>query len=883
MGVVYEAEDSKLGRRVALKFLSESNDASHAIIERFLREARTASALNHPNICTIHEIGEADSKPFIAMELLEGQSLDHALRGRRLALDAVLEIGIQMADGLEAAHAKGIIHRDIKPGNLFLNQRGQLKILDFGLAKVDDGDPGSFRSGSTIGLATAENLTSPGTAVGTISYMSPEQARGEEIDRRSDLFSAGSVLYEMVSGKLPFPGKTSAVVFESILNRDPVPLAQLNSQAPEELQRIIEKCLEKNPDVRYQSAAELRVDLKRLKRDTDSGRRALSASSSAGPSNEATSTRRGTDSSASSSVVEAAKKHRIGIASISALLVVASALGIYALLHRPARAPLQDPTLARITSSGDASAAAISVDGKYMAYIRREPNGQSGLWMRHLPTSSNAQLIAPDDSAYYDIRFGPEGNYVYYRADVASRSHTQLFRVPVLGGTPVPVIDNIDSAPSFSPDGQRFCFMRGNSPKPGQEQIISVGVEGGNETVLVTGNTGTLRTPAWSPDGRKVVFASTSETEPGTLTALDLATGARSTFFRFSQMQEALSTVWTPDGHGVIIAFRDVVTGQTQLGYISYPRGEFRKITNDLNYYRDVSLTTDGRTLATALVQPEFVIQLFPADGVMDDSHAQSLGPAKWLDWLDASHVLAFEGSDGGISAIALPSGTRSSLYRNDSVNSLDGHSCAGPGIAFSGIPKENTAVGYIYGIDANGGNLQQLSPGPDDQYFRCSPDGRWLVYSDQSERSIKKIPLAGGKSEILIPKELGPDNQFDITKDSKELIVLLHGSRGPILSFASLESGKIAQQIPLTGNPNYLASTPDGKGVAYVDRVNGSVNIWVQPRVGGKPYQLSKFVQAAGPSKGIHGAAWSPDGKMLALVRTTVRSDVVILQDQTK
>src|SRR5271165_1611475 len=381
MGLVYEAEDTKLGRRVALKFLQESGRTDPAALDRFLREARSASALNHPGICTIYAIEEHGGRTYIAMELLEGESLDKAVAAGPLPIARTAEIGIEVADALDAAHKKGILHRDIKPGNIFLTQRGSAKLLDFGLAKLME--PEATNEGETILELETGFQTTPGTAVGTIAYMSPEQARGEILDARSDLFSLGAVLYQMVTGALPFPGSTTAVIFGNILHTAPVSPVKLNSAVPAEFERILNKLLEKDRDFRYQVAAEVRADLKRLLRELEPGRPASDPNTKAsGAFSGAFSTTR-TKAASGSVLVEAAQRNKLSTGLLSAVVVVllaAAGYGAYALLHKSAPLPFEKFTIENISNNGKVSQAAISPDGKYLLQALAD-KGMQSLWL----------------------------------------------------------------------------------------------------------------------------------------------------------------------------------------------------------------------------------------------------------------------------------------------------------------------------------------------------------------------------------------------------------------------------------------------------------------------------------------------------------------------
>src|SRR5438445_1767594 len=451
MGIVYEAEDTKLGRRVALKFLPEDTRRDPQTLERFLREARSASALNHPGICTIHAIEEHDGRTFIAMELLEGQTLDKLIPLGALPIPRTIEIGIQLADALDAAHKKGILHRDIKPANIFVTERA-VKILDFGLAKLLPEHHADF-GGETLVDPETLLLTSPGTAVGTISYMSPEQARGEELDPRSDLFSLGCVLYQLVTGRQAFPGTTSAVVFDNILHSAPVAPVTLNPDVPAELARILNKALEKDREVRYQVSSELRAHLTRLQRETDSGMVASVSSSSgriraqlspaaAQPAEPARSP------SSSSVLIAAASKNKLGTGLVLGtvfLLLVAATFGIYSLVQRTRHLPFEKVKIENLTNSGHVFLTRLSPDGKYLLHVREE-NGLQSLWLRHIPTGSNTQVVAPFTTRYTGLTFSPDGDYIYFvRRDEEEQSIASLYQAPVLGGTPRLLMSDVDS------------------------------------------------------------------------------------------------------------------------------------------------------------------------------------------------------------------------------------------------------------------------------------------------------------------------------------------------------------------------------------------------------------------------------------------------------
>ncbi len=891
MGVVYEAEDTRLERHVALKFLSRDIEQDPSALERFKQEARAASALNHPNICTIYAIEECDGQHFMAMELLEGQSLDSKIDGHPLPLDKILDIGIQITDALDVAHHKGIVHRDLKPANIFLTTRGQAKILDFGLAKLTHDRRAALETvAGNMPTSAPLMLTSPGTAVGTVAYMSPEQARGEELDGRSDLFSLGGILYEMATGKIPFDGNTSAVIFQGILDRAPRPPAELNPAVPPKLEEIIDKALEKDVDLRYQSAAEMRADLKRLKRDS-AGHSSSSMTRAASTSSVTVAQR----SSASRSAVtdhaaaDALKRRRSGIGIVLVISLAMVCAGGYGLYKRftawrgdSGPVPFQNMNMEKLTTSGHVVLATISPDGKYVVNVIDEGKGQQSLWMRHVATGSNAQIMPASEVNYRGLTFTPNGDFLYFvRGDPQHPGLGYLFQIPVLGGTPRKLVDDVDSAVSFSPDGQQIVYLR-NSAIDASSSLIIAHADGSGERTLAKTTLPGYSDPAWSPDGKSIAA---SVLDPGSqnlgrVVLLNADNGKEKTVYAGTAILQ--KPTWMPDGQHLVIIFHDMSSDWNgQIGEIAIDAGKLHRITNDLNSYSNLTLgmTKDGEQLVAVQITPLSGVYTMSADpgntaaAVQVDSHGE-IG----VGWLPDGRLVTMD-YNGHIATMNSDGSNRSIIYQEQLP--MGGLSVCHDGAnALFWMPNKQTKAINVWRIDLQSGAVTDMTKGNVDQNPVCAPDSKSFLYSSlqKGKKMLMSMPISGGEAKQLTDKfiEAGA-----YSPDGKQIAVIT--AEGTGVTFKAViailpASGGLPVKVfaPARSISNAFQYSGDGQALYYPVSEKGVSNMVMQPIGSTTVSPMTSFDNLT-----IFGYDYDWKNRKLALARGHSDTDVVLLTQQ--
>lgn len=911
MGKVYLAQDTRLRRKVALKLLSDDLTNDKNRIRRFQQEARATSALNHPNILTVYDIGSADSCHYIAAEFVSGETLRQRIVSNSLRLGEVLGIAVQIAEALAVAHQAGIVHRDIKPENIIVRPDGHIKVLDFGLAKLVEQTP-----------TTPHSIiqTEPGLLMGTPKYMSPEQVRHLDVDGLTDIFSLGVVLYEMLTGRAPFDEPTIGDLIAAILKTEPPSLEKYAPSLPGQLQSIITKALAKETSQRYQSAEELLADVKQCKKDLESsGAADIAVSARSGnrfvgngqPGGSATKpiTAQNHDfitraSSRLGFLITGIKRHKKGaIVTLSFVLLLAIAMPFGRRLFHPQTQPTASSynmKITRLTSGGKYNKAAISgeisisPDGNYVVFRTAEA-GKHDLWLKDLSTNQTRHLNPPVKTGeVIGTTFSPDGESIFCVTNDENDPLGALYQLPVAGGAPRKLLQHIHSPVTLSPDGKQLAFVR-VTKESGETALVLANVDGSGEHQLAAhkqpeyfGNYG----PSWSPDGKLIACGAwvkrgeRDQSYNGTVVVVEVDSGAEKQFT--SQNWDRVCRVaWLGDGSGMVFsAYWELsLLSVTQIFYLSYPSGEARRITNDLDGYgaQSLSLTADSSTLVTVLRDTSTNIWVMPLKEKLAQVRQITTGKLDVLDgWTPDGRILYSNNVVENTLFVIKADGTGQEQVSIDSPTQLL------PIASPDGRYIVYSSEGNIWRMTADDKHLKKLTDnGVEITAPSCSPDGKWVYFvsAKTGTQTIWRVSIDGGEPVQVTDQPsfcpaISPNGKllacaygyFDELVNSALKLAILPAEGGPPIKIIDLP---LSVGSDLRQTRWHFGWLPDSHAVTYVDRRNGFPNVWSQPIDGGSPSQLTDVKVAS-----ILSFALSPDGKQLALSLLQTTNDAILIKD---
>lgn len=874
MGKVYKAFDPDLERNVAVKILPSTFGGESSRVTRFVQEARAASALNHPHVVAVYDIGEerldeeTESVRYIAMELIEGKTL-RDLISEGLELKKGLKLIMQVSEALAAAHAEGIIHRDLKPENIMTTKAGYAKVLDFGLAKL--------RARDEVGQGSRTEVrgTEPGTVMGTAGYMSPEQAEGKAVDHRSDIFSLGAVLYELVARQRAFSGDSTVDTLHKIIHTDPEPLRNVRSDTPQELVRIVRKSLAKDRDERYQSVKDVALDLRDLLREIDSN-----------PSG----------SLVSAGVPAAPSQGRAGL--YGSLLAVVLVLGAVAawLVFRPrtdsaSSGRVASAQITRVTATGRVTGASISPDGKYGAYVLSE-QGEQSLMVRQLMSGQTLQLIPPRRVGYWGLTFTPDGSSIYYGEKSSELPAGAIYQISTLGGSPRKIIEDMDAQPAFSPDGKQMAFLRLRFPTAEETALIVANADGSGERTLARCRAPERFAPvffagvSWSPDGSILAAAvNNADSGVGRIVAVDGKSGAMRPFSTASWRQVA-QVAWLPDQKGVVAVADGGTDGRSQIWYVPYPSGEPYAVTNDLFDYRSISVTGDGKSLMTVASDTAADVWIYPDMGTPKRITAAKLEGAFGIATLPDDRIVFTSLETGKVDlwVMNLDGTGRTLLTRDGNQNRFPVATRDGKWIVYVSVTPTGIEVCRM-NIDGSDRKVLATTLNAESR-VDISPDGKWVIYEtvakgneSSSSRNLPKVGRVsidgGSPSSIESPGFLSiPVFSPDGSRIAAYMIET-GGARRLFVGILPASGGAPLKKLDLA--PAFRGSdiqwTMDGTALVVNTAPGDRANLWRVPIDGSRQQKITNFDEHT-----IFGFKRLRDGKGWVLSRGDLSRDAVLI-----